>query len=270
MLVFGEKRPRHPTKRNVFEIDCAMSNGNKKSFTVTEIPNIAAPMYREKIPENVLDELRNMGLSSLANKYTKDENICVDILIGLDAYWNLMTQKTFTTSHGLVAQESVFGWFISGNYPFQGKDNLRSGIHHQNLCCTEVSESLVRSFWELEHIGIQANEIERKPDKTIESFNKNVNFDGDRYEVGLPWKDEKKGMLRNNFDHAMQRLNNLEKKLDRDPNLRERYKTVLIDLEDEGIFEEVMNVEENDHPVFYLPHRPVVKESSNYKGPVSV
>lgn len=263
---FGEKRPRNPNKRNLYEIAYAKDD-NKKSFVATEIHTITAPMFREKIPVCVLEEFKSLGLSSLPQTYAKDEKISVDILIGLDAYWNLMNGRTITSSLGLVAQESVFGWLLCGSYSLQGNGSSRSVTHHQNLCMTELSDSLVRSFWELEHLGIQPKETERGPDEIIEMFRKTVQFDGvsGRYEVGLPWKEEKKVMLENNIEQAKLRLEKLERKLDNDPNLRQRYNAVLDDLEKEGIVKEVKKVKvgENKYPVFYLPHRPVVKESSS-------
>ena len=264
---FGENKPRHPNKRNVYEISYS-ENEQKKTFAVTEIQTITAPMFREKIPQYVLKEFEGLGLSFLAQTYAKDESISVDMLIGLDVYWNLMKGKTITTPLGLVAQESVFGWLLCGSYPLQGKCGTKSNTHYQNFCSTELSDSLVRRFWELEHFGIQPIEAEKGPDETIEMFRSSVKRDdmSGRYEVTLPWKEEKRVKLKNNFEQAKFRLEKLEKKLDNDPNLKERYNAVFDNLEQEGIVEEVEvekdSLEENKHPVFYLPHRPVVRESS--------
>ena len=45
------------------------------------------------------------------------QEIEVDILVGLDAYWKLMTPEIVVMSDGLVAQRSVFGWILSGPLP---------------------------------------------------------------------------------------------------------------------------------------------------------
>ncbi|XP_042891950.1 uncharacterized protein LOC122266306 [Penaeus japonicus] len=84
------------------------------------------------------------------------------------------------------------------------------------------------------------------------------------YEVALPWKSEKvKRCLVNNHSLAHKRFTKLEQKLDKNPELKESYQGVFEGYVKEGIIEEVPSDEINtSNPVFYLPHRPVVKESS--------
>ncbi|XP_037775533.1 uncharacterized protein LOC119572496 [Penaeus monodon] len=69
--------------------------------------------------------------------------------------------------------------------------------------------------------------------------------------------------LRNNEGLARKRLEGLERKLDKDPQLKEQYFDVFTGYEDEGIIEEVPSNEiVSSQPIYYMPHRPVVKESS--------
>ena len=69
-------------------------------------------------------------------------------------------------------------------------------------------------------------------------------------------------MLVNNVRQAEVRLQSLHKRLSRTPELRQAYQQVFIDLEADGIIEEVKIDQLPDNPVFYLPHRPVVREAS--------
>lgn len=61
------------------------------------------------------------------------------------------------------------------------------------------------------------------------------------------------------------RLGSLNRRLERDSSLKSRYNAALSALEKEGIFEEVPQdeIDNKGNPVFYLPHRPVIKESSS-------
>lgn len=197
-VCFGERGPRNPTKRNVFELKCRMTNGDFKPLVVTEIPMITTPMFRPKLPKEVLDEFIKIDPHSSKQKFSKDENISIDVLIGLDYYWQVMTPNVIRLrmSTGLVAQESVFGWILAGSYPTtEGENGLqKSDLHRKNLCVTDISDTIVRRFWELDSLGIGVKE-ERLEDKTLCSFTKAVGFVDGRYEVGLPWKEGRKPLL---------------------------------------------------------------------------
>ena len=71
--------------------------------------------------------------------------------------------------------------------------------------------------------------------------------------------------LQHNEKLARVRLDSLCRKLDKDTDLQSRYNSVLQDMENYGIIEEVPGDQMvSPHPAtFYMPHRPVVKESSS-------
>lgn len=79
----------------------------------------------------------------------------------------------------------------------------------------------------------------------------------------MPWKsDTAKYDLQNNVRLAHKRLDNLCRKFKKDPFLKNAYDSVFVEYEQEGICEEVQPTElESNHPTYYLPHRPVVRES---------
>ena len=83
--------------------------------------------------------------------------------------------------------------------------------------------------------------------------------------VSLPWKaDLGPDKLLNNESLARNRLRSLSRRLNRDPELKLRYNSALKEMESANMIQEV--VENNSgcvtHPVYYLPHHPVLKESS--------
>ncbi|XP_066958114.1 uncharacterized protein [Macrobrachium rosenbergii] len=186
------------------------------------------------------------------------------MLIGLDLYWKLMLPNKIVCHEGLVAQETVFGWVLSGS-SIRSKDNCDVGV--QLLTFSNFQEDSLSNFWDLESVGIQAQETRSdaiKPDPILVQFEKLVSYKEGRYEVALPWKSESvKLKLLDNKHHALRRLDNLSRKLDRDPGLQEQYYTVFEEYEKEGIIEEIPPHQlEGGYPVFYLPHRPVVREVS--------
>ncbi|GBM92518.1 hypothetical protein AVEN_123175-1 [Araneus ventricosus] len=96
---------------------------------------------------------------------------------------------------------------------------------------------------------------------TLVTKNPGVKFNQDnRYEVCLPWADDS-SPLPDNFNLAKKRLEvTTEKLLSR--NLHDKYENVFQEWLDEGIIEEVPPNEVASYGN-YLPHRPVIKESSS-------
>ena len=141
---------------------------------------------------------------------------------------------------GLVAQETNFGWMLSGVWTGGEKGGTTGKVCENVLtqraltffCHCEIPEKLIQKMWDLESIGILGEERDMptaEQEKALESFNKDIKFEGGRYEVSLPWKN--KALLMANEEEALGRLGRLTKKLERDPQLKNRYDSVLIDLE---------------------------------------
>ncbi|XP_037778187.1 uncharacterized protein LOC119574962 [Penaeus monodon] len=252
----------HPGKQsNIFDLKLVGLQGVKHLMAL-EIPKVCAPLTRPCIPSKFVDAFSDF---QLADDYKNNNHLSIDILVGLDAYWGLMDPEIKPyQKNGLVAQRSVFGWVLSGSWMNSTNKPLEST---QMLCIGNVTDSDLREFWSLESVGITQKETVTCPftsDPVLQQFCGNVKFDGGRYEVGLPWKsDDCKKNLRNNEGLARKRLEGLERKLDKDPQLKEQYFDVFTGYEDEGIIEEVPSNEiVSSQPIYYMPHRPVVKESS--------
>lgn len=136
----------------------------------------------------------------------------------------------------------------------------------QLLCISRVSDNEMSNFWDLETIGITSKEYkEDVRDKVVQEFGDKINFANGRCEVHLPWKDNTmKETLMNNENQATKRLNKLLIKLDKDDDLKADYMKVFDEYESLGIIEEVPSEEiVQDGPIYYLPHRPVVRLSSS-------
>ena len=85
-----------------------------------------------------------------------------------------------------------------------------------------------------------------------------------RYQVTLPFKDNaSKEDLVNNLGICIKRLDNMHKKLDEDPELCKKYYGVLGKYEEHKIIERIHTGEiHKKQGVYYMPHRPVIKEGS--------
>ena len=98
----------------------------------------------------------------------------------------------------------------------------------------------------------------------LQHFSENVKLVENCYEVTLLWcsKDVSKQLV-GNEKQAKVRFTQLNKKLDRDVDLKAKYNGVIQETVNTGVVELVPPGELNcDLPVFYMPHRPVIKESN--------
>ncbi|XP_043193186.1 uncharacterized protein LOC122365762 [Amphibalanus amphitrite] len=85
--------------------DCDM-----KVFPAVAVPVICAPLSRPTVPDVCVLEFKELTLAD--GDFSRD--LCVDILVGLDCYWSLLRSSVLIGSSGLVAQNSCFGWVVSG------------------------------------------------------------------------------------------------------------------------------------------------------------
>ena len=261
---FGGGRASKGNRCNVFDLQLIDYNGSSHSLIAAEINEICARLFRPSVPKEGIKAFSSL---QLADDYSNSRHVTVDILIGLDAYWRFMVHSNAVQAGNLVAQKSVFGWILSGscNVPLKGES-----ASSQLLCINNVPESALHNFWDLESIGICPKDDVYKDitsNSVLQQFSDKIRFCNGRYEVALPWKsDVAKQRLQNNEKLARKRLQSLNVKFGTSPRLRERYDNVFKEYESDCIIEEVPPIERDgslEHPVYYLPHRPVIRESSN-------
>ena len=227
-------------------------------LTFTEVPSICTPLRRQRIPPS---ELHKLGGRPLSDAFDHDRQLKVDLLIGLDHYWSVMSGRAIRLSYGLVAQESLFGWVVSGSYPCN-EHQVSVSASCPSLVSLNVTDAAARAMWELDCIGIAPHEHGDGNDVILKQFESTVRYDGERYEVALPWNGKEIDLL-DNRRSAESRLNGLCMKLRRDPSLLVGYQCALNEFERLEFVEPVATSDVSSCPVFYLPHRPVVRESSS-------
>ncbi|KAK3889709.1 hypothetical protein Pcinc_006275 [Petrolisthes cinctipes] len=244
---------------NLYDLRLEDCKGLVHSLVAVEINTICAPLIRPRVPE---DTLRGYEYLPLADDYLHNQHINVDILVGVDSYWKFMLPNQICLQKGLVAQECVFGWVLSGSWTSCSP----MGVSTQLLCVNGVSEASLSKFWDLESVGVTCKEaLTDYSNRVQQTFTEHVRFVDGRYEVTLPWKsDTARSQLQDNVKLAEKRLSNLCHRFQKDPRLKEEYDAVFRAYEKKGICEEVPPSQlKSVHPTYYLPHRPVVRESSS-------
>ena len=162
--------------------------------------------------------------------------------------------------------ESKFGWLLSGPTPkiahekilstfCQIKDKIPGDLENSDL-----NESLEK-FWEIDKIPEQHDDDETEVQNHFQETI-TLNRETNRYNVRLPWKDNKKN-LPSNFQVAKKRLSNLQHTLKRkDSELIYKYDKQLLDQLKKGFIEKVDDPATYQGVIHYIPHFPVFKEST--------
>jgi hypothetical protein len=248
---FGSGKPNRGQMRNVYRLDLLGRQQGRAQVVATEMDVISVPLVQKRVPKSTLTAFFPIDF---VNNYDTDRQLPIDILVGLDFYWQLVKPE-FDARDGMVAQNTVFGWMLSGVLPVQSY----AQVSHQLLCICGVSDTHVRNLWEIDLVSGKDED-----DSILKEFEQTVQKTDSRYVVALPWSKEARGReLVDNMDIAVQRLKSLTRKLEQQPDLEREYNSVFMEMEQNGIIEEVPDEEVYcSNPVFYLPHRPVVRESS--------
>ena len=136
--------------------------------------------------------------------------MAIDMLISSDYYWDLITGETIRREGGPVAIHTKLGWVLSGPVDSQEETTELACLittHSLRVDCLPESEKLdaqLRSFWELESLGIQSSDS-----SVYEEFNSTIQFKNGRYEVFLPWRDSQM-LLSSNYQICQKRLQRID------------------------------------------------------------
>ena len=155
--------------------------------------------------------------------------------------------------------KSKIGWALSGPLPAKQAATLAT-------TAISVSEDKLASqlskWWDIESYAFNCDvtghsKDEQRATKTLEQTTR---FTGERYEVGLLWREDVV-KLPNNFYSAMGQLRSLEKRLQKDDTLQQRYQETIHTDVKAGYVRKIDQIELNetrDELQWYLPHHPVI------------
>ena len=154
------------------------------------VPTTCDPLVSQPIATSI-DKINSFKGLDFADYSNGKSSLQVDVLIGSDYYWELVTGSVCRSERGPTAIHTKLGWVLSG--PTQATSPLQCSA---NLVTTHVLrvdaqqdetvglDEQLRSFWELESLGVQEKE------KTLfDAFTTHVTFRDGRYHVYLPWKE---------------------------------------------------------------------------------
>ena len=204
---FGESRYKTQSCE-VVKLDLKKPGFDK---TVT-INALSFPVLCSPLPSRINIDCPHLEGLDLADDWDQTDG-SIDLLVGSDHYWDIVTGETRTGENGPVAVKSSLGWLLSG--PVTGTSKNMGA--HSNLIISRPAEAYdistnetnlvktIEKFWNTESIGIK----EPQPDNE-ESFITNVSCKNGRYEVTLPWKEERPSV---HYNLSYNRVKSLQRRL---------------------------------------------------------
>ena len=192
----------------------------------------------------------------LADSGDGSQDLDIDILIGADFVHLFMLDQVVRGEHPMspVAILTRFGYVLSGPIQIPTQIECSSNITVAHVLKTDAIlvekendlEDEIKRFWNHESLGVKSNE-------NIDDFESEnlmqdkIKFDGKRYEISLPLKDDHP-IIPDNYNIAKSRLNSQLDRLKLKPEVFDEYNFVIKDQLNSGIIEKVIEDEEIPKP----------------------
>ena len=196
-----------------------------KGYPSLTMPLFVVPMICEPLigqPTSLCFE-QNPQLAGLelADWADSDDRLEVDVLVGADLYWELVTGKITKNPGCPTAIHTRLGWVLSGPIPARAVSLFSTNLVTTHVLRvdtqSEPTDECLKAFWGLESLGIHPDEKDIYDD-TISS----IKLKEGRYEVSLPWK-QIHPPLPDNYSLSQRRLCNLLNRLRQNPALLRDY-----------------------------------------------
>lgn len=140
------------------EVGLKLKNGQNQIVTLFSVPMICETLIAHPLAE-CREACPHLTGLELADDPGDNQQLQVDVLIGSDHYWDLITGRLRKGISGPVAIHTKLGWVLSGPISSRQTDKSHSLVTHSLHVNSQPSEvqalnETMKSFWELESFGI--------------------------------------------------------------------------------------------------------------------
>uniref|UniRef100_A0A8D9F1Z1 Integrase catalytic domain-containing protein n=2 Tax=Cacopsylla melanoneura TaxID=428564 RepID=A0A8D9F1Z1_9HEMI len=178
----------------------------------------------------------------------------VDFLLGADLYAQILCTNGNNVIPGTpAAMNTSLGWVIFGRAPTYNEPRS----HNSFFISSPSLESTLQKFWETEEVAVPLicdPEDVRCEEHFIATHRRD---ESGRYVVSLPFRDDV-SKLGENHTRALSQYLNLEKRLNKDDNLRSEYNLFFEDYVTQGHMQKC-----NTSSSYIIPHHAVLKTTSS-------
>ena len=173
---------------DVVDLEVALQAGGSMRMSFLAVPSICEPISGQAFTY-AIDTYKELESLKFSDYSQGDGDVNVDILVGLDQYWNLVTGEVVHCLNGPTAVYTRLGWVLSG--PVQGSPPGTSSVNlvtthslrvdaYQQQMESELDDQL-KMFWDLESLGVRHDEP-----SVYDEFQRGIVYKHPRYEVSLP------------------------------------------------------------------------------------
>ena len=256
---------------NLVRLDIGKFNSGQPLFRLNYVHAVNNWTFNDA-PVNDLNEACSSYPHLQHIHFPKLSDNKIQILLGVDATQYILEREFLQGPSGSpFALRNLLGWTITGpikrkSNPIQQETNFLShsyrAFNHALTNLTVDTErnlsECVTSFWKIENTGTEFEETadtSTDSKRAVQILQDTIHHIGDRYEIGLLWKQDSK--LENNYPVAKAQLDSLQRRLNKDIELKQLYeKTLEKDLE-KGYVKPVTFSNPAPEKIWYLPHHPV-------------
>lgn len=229
------------------------------AFVLNKLTSV---LPERKIVVQLWSEFKNLKLADPSF----DQPNKIDLLLGADIYGKILLEGVVKGSQGApIAQKTALGWILSG--PILREKTMPQNtvrVNHVNVNDNE----LLKQFWEMESDNSimppkkDYSEEERRCQEIYAATTKRDS--SGRYVVKLPFREENPRCKEGKLEIiAARRFSQLERRFDKDPQLKARYTDVIKEYHDLGHMEIVPKEDQNKPGAVYLPHHAVIREDKS-------
>ena len=181
--------------------------------------------------------------------FTENGDCQIHLIIGDKTFSRIRTETVCKGEQGdPIVEETSFGWVIHGGDDYTDDQCM---FARENIECERL--------YSLDVLG-----VEDRGDNNSEILNEfkenSTRKESGRYEIGFPWISGKKP-LETNEQQSRKRLEYVNRKLDKTPELKQEYDNIINEQLNEGVVEEAPETP-TGHRVYYMPHKPVVRQDA--------
>ena len=201
----------------VIELKVATTDGEFLTLPVVVVPHICDPVHTCSVDTATTTYSHLRGLE-LADPVVDGSDLEINILIGSDHYWKVVTGRVVRGESRPIAIETRLGWILSGPSQEVESTVINFAATHSSrllrlnsVTDDEDLDAGLKKFWDLESLGILKEEHPVR-----ELFSQRITFENGRYQVHLPWK-QSHPPLPDNYDLCRRRLGGLMKRLSQNP-----------------------------------------------------
>ncbi|KAK3739937.1 hypothetical protein QZH41_015978, partial [Actinostola sp. cb2023] len=232
------------------------------------VPQLNIP--EQKVTRDMLKDLPHLSDIPIP----EIDSGAVTILLGANVLEAILQRDVRRGNVGQpVAVLTAFGWTLTGSIKSVVPPERLHVMHvHRVRNAEEQLLQRVEEWWRTDAFGTKyENETPRSVEdkKALEILENTVKHLGDRYEVGMLWRD-RDVKFPDNRAMAEKRLKSTERRLKRDETLADKYCAIIDDYVNKG-YAKKLSPKEASMPTskqWFLPHHPVL--NANKPGKVRI